>query len=128
MALSVNNLLWLLHWLLRASVLAQIGGLGGPPDEHLDRLPCLTKLGRGTLIRDQCIDPCRSSVESTLYKVTLAVTRPEEDGVDEQQDPAALGKGDCRKEYAEPEGDFQPGDEGHGSIVVLLYESANGIC
>lgn len=53
--------------------------------------------------------------------------RPQEGCVDDQEDPAPPLEQDGAEQEAAPQSNLQSRDNGHGRVVVLLDEGANGI-
>lgn len=90
------RLLRLLHsWLLLATnVLVDIGSISSLSSHTLHRLPTLSYKRRRALIRTQRVNPRNHLRNSRLYEAALAVSGPHKDGVDTQEDPAALGEDD----------------------------------
>lgn len=124
---SFDDLLSLLCWLVTTDKSVDVRGIRSLAHKSLDSLPSLPNNGWRALIRHHGISTRSALTDSALHKAALAVPRSEKDGVDGQQDPAALGEGDSGEHDTEPEQDLKTGDESHGSIVVFLDESANVI-
>lgn len=113
--------------LLTTDVLADISRISRLADDALEGAPCVTGGGWCALVSKLSVDTCSELVDGLLDKGALSDTRAEEDGVDHEEDPAALLEEQSGANDAEPEGDLEHGDECHGSIVVLLHEFANGL-
>lgn len=124
---SSSDLLSLLCWLATTNKSVNVRGVRSLAHESLDSLPSLTHNWRCALIRHHGIRTRSALTDGALHKAALAVPRSEKDGVDGQQDPAALGEGNSGEHDTEPEQDLKTGDKSHGSIVVLFDESANVI-
>ena len=78
-------------------------------------------------MRNRRVNPSRDVTDSMLNKGTLRVPCAEEGQVDAQENKGSLGErqeSDCQ---AEQKSHFQPGNETHAGIVVLLNEPANGL-
>jgi len=79
------------------------------------------------LSTNKIINSCLQLLELTLNESALGKTRSEEGGVDNHQNPRALGEGDGREEETAPEQDLEDGNEPHGGIIVFLDELANHV-
>ena len=95
--------------------------------QALDRKPSLPRSRRRALIRHQRIAPLPRLRNGPLHKATLAIPCPEKNRIQQEQNPAALGKGKRRQQHAEPEQDFQGRDKRHAGVVVLLYKAADRV-
>ena len=93
--------------------------------QALDRLPRVPSHRRRTLIRDQRIPSLYHLPYRSLHKTTLTVPTPQENCIHDQQNPASLCENDGRKEDAEPEEDFERGNEHHAGVVVFFHEFAD---
>lgn len=63
--------------------------------------------------------------DSLLDEGALGVASAEERQVDNQEDPATLGKGNSRQDKSEQQGDLEGSNNTHASIVILLDEPTN---
>lgn len=107
----------ILLWSEVSGNIRSISGLAHQPLDGLPGLPCC---------RWCSLSGCQGIYSSPalryrgLYEIALAVSSPQERSVDGQEDPAALGEQNGRKEHTEPEEDFQTGDQHHRSVVVAF--------
>lgn len=124
---SSSDLLSLLRWLATTNESVDVRGVRSLAHEPLDSLPSLPDNWRCALVRHHGIRTRSALTDGALHKAALAVPCPEKDGVDGQQDPAALGEGNGGEHDTEPEQDLKTGDKSHGSIVVFFDKSANVI-
>jgi hypothetical protein len=91
----------------------------------LDSSPDLSR-GRGsTLSTNERVDTGTERAERGLDMSALAVTSTEESSVENNEDPRSALEENSGEENTSPESDLKVGDDGHGSIIVLLDESAN---
>lgn len=90
------------------------------PSTVLDGAPDLAGGRGGTLSSDERVDASTEGGERVLDMGALAVTRTEEDGVEADKDPRSALEENGRQKDTEPEEDLEAGDDGHGSIIVLL--------
>lgn len=110
-----------------ACVSAQISSRVELPGTALDTVPHLSGSWRRALRTNEVVDPGLEPCEGALDVGALAETSAQEDGVDDQQDPAPTLEEDGREQQAEPQSNLEAGDNGHGRVVVLLDEGADGI-
>lgn len=108
-------------------VLANICGGVELPGPDLDAIVDLADSGRGTLSTHQVVTPRLQQRKRVLDVAALGETSPEEGRVDGEQDPRAALEDDGAQEDADPEEDFEAGDNRHGSIVVLLDKSSDRV-
>ena len=93
----------------------------------LGRLPHPPRRGRDILpLRDR-IPALAHLAQHALHEGALRDAGAQEDGVDDDEDPGALLEEDGGEEQAEPEGDFQAGDDGHAGVVVVFDEAADAL-
>ena len=123
---TTQRLLRLLHR-LAADISVDVCSISNLSAQPLHHLPRLSSRRWCALIGNQRVAPSNHLSNSSLNKAALTVPRPQEDGVDNQEDPASLRENDGREEDPEPEEDFQAGDEHHGGVVVFFHEFANGV-
>lgn len=91
----------------------------------LDSSPDLSR-GRGsTLSTNEGVDTGTERAERGLDMSALAVTGTEESSVENNEDPRSALEENSGEENTSPESDLKVRDDSHGSIVVLLDESAN---
>lgn len=91
----------------------------------LDTLPDLSR-GRGsTLSTNEGVDTSTELGKRVLDMSALAVTSTEESSVENNEDPRSALEENSGEENTSPESDLKGGDDGHGSIIVLLDEGAN---
>lgn len=97
------------------------------PGTSLDAIPDLSGGRWSTLGPDEVIDSGLKSSKRALHVGTVVNARPQEGSVDGQQDPAPTLEQDGAKQKATPQGDLKARDNGHGRVVVLLDEAADGV-
>lgn len=93
----------------------------------LDTVPNLPSCRRGSLGTELAVDPRLEGGKRVLDVRALAEAGADEDGIEGKQDPAAALKENGGEEKADPQGDLEAGDDGHGHVIVLLDEGANGV-
>lgn len=109
------------------SVPGDIGSRVELPGTALDTIPNLTSRWWGSLSAELAVDPRLESGEGVLDVGALAEAGADEDGVEGEQNPAAALEEDGGDEEADPQGDLEAGDDGHGHVIVLLDKGANGV-
>jgi len=112
---------------LATNIAADIRGISSLTHDILERGPSLASSRWRALVGELHIDACRELADGLLDKAALGNAGAEENGVDEQQDPGAFLEEQRGANDAEPEGNLEHGNEGHGPIIVLFDESANGL-
>lgn len=94
-----------------------LGGLPGLAGGRWDILALSKSVTTSTKLSDHALD-----------EGALADACAEEDGVCEEDDPAALNKDESGAENAEPKRKLESGHNGHAGVVVVLNKTANGVC
>lgn len=120
------HLLCLLHR-LPTDIAVDIRSISRLASQPLYCLPRIPHSRWYALVRHERVHPRNHLPNSPLHKTALAVPSADKDRVDDQEDPATLGKDDGRGQDAEPEKDLEGGDEGHASIVVFFHEFTDGV-
>lgn len=95
--------------------------------DTLDLVPHVARSRGHVLPVRKSVTASTQLVEHTLNESALRDAGTDEDGVDGDEDPAALLEEKSRAEETEPESNFEPSDQGHAGIVVLLDEAANAL-
>lgn len=113
--------------LLGASVAVDVSQVSGLLDAILETTPALSDGRREVLTVGNSVTASAELVDGRLHKGALVETGSEEDGVDSDQNPRALLEEESREEQTEPESDLEDSNKGHGRIVVVLNEVANGV-
>lgn len=112
---------------MSTNIPADVGRIRGLADDVLEGSPTLAG-GRGSaLVGKLGINTSSQLVDGVLDEAALRNAGTEEDGVDGEQDPGPFLEEKRGANNAEPEGNLEHGDEGHGAIIVLLDELANGL-
>lgn len=126
---STIHLLGLLGCSLSTSEVAlYIGLVVDLLKNSLGGVPRLTGGWRYVLALSKGITTSTELLNHALHERALADTGAQEDGVEDENDPAALSKDDGGSENAEPEGELETGDYGHAGVIVVLDEATNGVC
>lgn len=99
--------------LLSTDILADVRSIASLADDALEGAPGVAGCGRGALVGELGIDAGGQRVDGLLDEAALCNAGAEEDGVDSEEDPAALLEEKCGAEDAEPEGDLEEGNERH---------------
>lgn len=113
--------------LLAAQVLLDISGINGLSRDALEGLPALTNGGGSVLMRGVGVEASGVLLNGTLNEGALREASTEEGSVDDEENPAALAEGESRADEAEPEEQFEAGNDGHAGVVVFLDELADGV-
>lgn len=95
--------------------------------DRLDGFPKLPDLGRQALVCSQGVDALAALMNGSLHEGALRVTSAEENAVEDQEDPAALGKNDGRQKDTKPKKDLQGCHEGHRCIIVFFDKAPDGV-
>jgi hypothetical protein len=66
-------------------------------------------------------------LERTLHEGALRDAGPQEDSVDNQQDPGTFGEDDGGEEQTEPESNFQGSHEAHAEVVIFLNKTTDAV-
>ena len=96
-------------------------------DESLDSFPASSYSWWGRLVGKARVSPGGAVGHSILDEAALCVAGAEESGVDDDQDPGSFLEHDGGEQEAEPEGDFESGNDSHRLIVVVLDEFTDGV-
>ena len=104
-----------------------ISSLNNLVQKILHCLPSLSDRRRHVWVLNLLIDSGSQLAKSPLDELALGDSRPEEDGVDTQQDPRPFAECQCGEEEAHPEHDLEQGDQKHRGVVILLYKAANRV-
>lgn len=91
----------------------------------LDDLPDLAR-GRGSSLgADKRVDTSAELSERVLNMGALGETSTKEGSVEDNEDPRSALEENSGEEDTAPESDLEGGDNGHGSVIVLLDESTD---
>jgi len=113
--------------LLSTTVAVDVSQVSGLLDNTLETTPALSDGRRQVLAVGNSVTASAQLVDGGLHEGALVEASSEEDSVDNKQDPRALLEEKTREEQTEPESDLENSDKGHGRIVVVLNEVANGL-
>ena len=113
--------------LLSTSVAVDVSHVSGLLDTTLETTPALSDGRRQVLAVGNSVTASAQLVDGGLHEGALVEASSEEDSVDSEQNPRALLEEKTREEQTEPESDLENSDKGHGRIVVVLNEVANGV-
>lgn len=91
----------------------------------LDNAPDLSSNRRGALGTNERVDTGRKAGEGILYVGALCVAGTQESSIQGDEDPRSALEENSGQEDAEPEEGLKGGDDGHGSVIVLLDKGAN---
>lgn len=121
---GIDALLRLLGYrtLLGTNIAADIRRIGGLPDDVLEGSPCLSGGWGSALVSELGIDSSSELGDGSLDEAALCIAGAEEDSVDNEQNPGSSLEEKSGTEDAEPQSDFENGNERHARIVVLLDE------
>lgn len=97
------------------------------PHTSLDTVPNLASDGRSALGANLVVDTGLNVGQRVLDVGALAEAGAQEGRVNGNQDPAPTLEENSREQKADPDGNLEASDEGHGQVVVLLDKVANGI-
>ena len=92
------------------------------PRAGFDTLPNTSSSWRRRLSTNKAVDSCLKLSELSLHESRLSEAGAQEGSVDCDQDPGALGEGDCRQEETAPEENLEDSNETHGRVIVFLDE------
>lgn len=126
--IDINPLLSLLWCSLSVTnISVDIGLVVNLLEDILDSLPSLLGNWRDVLSVGKTITTSSNLLNGSLHESALRDAGTEEDGVESEDDPAALDEEDGGSEKTEPESELECGDKRHAGVVVLLDETANGV-